>query len=73
MENISLIFNQFKNFIKKISKLLIIRTIANIKFLDSAINYSKGIGYQGSLKSEFNLKFFCTKSKTLIRKFLIPK
>jgi FkbM family methyltransferase len=54
MKNISLIFKQFKNFIKKISKLLIIRTVANFKFLESAINYSKGIGHQGSLESEIN-------------------
>ena len=49
---ISLKINQFKNIIKKISKLVIIKLVANSKFLDSAIKYSKGIGYQGSLKSE---------------------
>jgi len=46
--------NQFRNVTKKIFKLLIIETVSNFKFLDSAIKYSKGIGHQGSLKSEID-------------------
>jgi FkbM family methyltransferase len=52
VENISLKINQLKNIIKKITKLVMIKLISNSKFLDSTIKYSKGIGYQGSLKSE---------------------
>ena len=44
--------NQFKSYIKNISKLLIIKIVSNFKFLDSAIKYSKGVGHQGTLKSE---------------------
>ena len=50
--------NQFKNYIKNISKQLIIKIVSNIvsnfKFLDSAIKYSKGIGHQGTLRSEID-------------------
>ena len=52
MKNVSLRINHFNTVIKKISKLVIIKMISKAKFLDSAVKYSKGIGYQGSLKSE---------------------
>jgi FkbM family methyltransferase len=52
MEKISLKFNYFKNFINRQSKIVIIKMISNFKFLDTAIKYSKGIGYQAPLKSE---------------------
>jgi FkbM family methyltransferase len=40
------------NTFKKIFKIIIIRFVTNIKFLDSAVKYSKGIGYQAPLKTE---------------------
>lgn len=46
--------NQFKNYIKNISKLQIIKIVSKFKFLDSAIKYSKGIGHQGTLRSEID-------------------
>lgn len=52
MINILLRINQFKTGMKKLFKIVIIKMISNFKFLDSAIKYSKGIGHQGSLKSE---------------------
>ena len=40
---------------KKLSLLITIKLISKFKFLDSAIKYSKGIGYQGSLQFEIDL------------------
>lgn len=52
---ISLRINQFKALMKKLSLLITIKFISKFKFLDSAIKYSKGIGYQGSLQFEIDL------------------
>jgi FkbM family methyltransferase len=56
--------NLFKNLLKKV----IIKIVTNIKFLDSAVKYSKGIGYQASLKSEVQ---FLINSNTSTNTFIL--